>query len=146
MTYTITTTVEGQFEAVLKATAEAIENEGFGLLTDVDVQATLEEEIGAERSQYRILGACNPSLARDGLDTEPQLGALLPCNVVVYETDSGAISVHAVDPERLIGVTENAELTAAAAEIGERFERVIDAVDGQFPPETDDDEVLAQPT
>jgi len=146
MTYTITTTVDGQFEDVLEATAGAIEDEGFGLLTEIDVQSTLEQKLDTEFRRYRMLGACNPSLARDGLDTEPELGALLPCNVVVYETESGAVSVHAVDPERLIGVTGNSELAVTAADVGERFERVIAAVDERFATATDEDSAVAQPT
>ncbi|MFB6165861.1 MAG: DUF302 domain-containing protein [Haloarculaceae archaeon] len=128
MSYTIQTTVAGEFDDVVDATIDALSEEGFGVLCDIDVQATLEEKLGEEFRQYRILGACNPPLAHEGLTEELDLGALLPCNVVVYEADDGSITVSAVDPEQLVGVTGNDALDEIGTEVHDRFERVLDAV------------------
>lgn len=130
MNYTIQTTVTGEFDDVVDATNAALKEEGFGVLCDIDIQTTLEEKLGEEFRQYRILGACNPSLAYEGLTEEIELGALLPCNVIVYETDDGDIVVSAVDPQQLVGIADNDALDPIATEVTERFERVLAAVDG----------------
>jgi len=128
MNYTMRESVSGDFDEAVEATVDALEDEGFGVLCDIDVQATLEEKLGAEFRQYRILGACNPALAHEGLLEEIELGALLPCNVVVYETDDGEIAVSAVEPQRLVGIADNPELDSIATEVHERFERVLSTV------------------
>jgi uncharacterized protein (DUF302 family) len=130
MEYTIQTTIAGEFDDVVDATNAALKHEGFGVLCDIDIQATLKEKLGEEFRQYRILGACNPPLASEGLNVETELGALLPCNVIVYEDDNGDIVVSAVDPEQLIGVADNDALDSIATEVTDRFERVLAAVDG----------------
>ena len=132
MEYTIQSTIDGEFDDVVAATNTALSDEGFGVLCDIDVQSTLEKKLGEEFRQYRILGACNPPLAHEGLTEEIELGALLPCNVVVYETDDGDIVVSAVDPEQLVGIAENDALDSIATEVSERFERVLGAVRDQF--------------
>lgn len=126
--YTIQETVSGEFDDVVETTIDALENEGFGILCDIDVQATLEEKLGEEFQQYRILGACNPPLAHEGLTEEIELGALLPCNVIVYETDDGDVTVSAVDPQQLVGIADNRALDAIANEVNDRFERVLESV------------------
>ncbi|WP_459191954.1 DUF302 domain-containing protein [Halosimplex sp. J119] len=128
MGYTIQTTVDGEFDDVVERTIGALEDEGFGVLCDIDVQATFAKKLDEEFRQYRILGACNPQLAYDGLGDELELGALLPCNVVVYETDDGPVAVSAVDPAKLVGITDNPELDPIAADVSERFERVLDSL------------------
>ncbi|MCY4732868.1 DUF302 domain-containing protein [Natronomonas gomsonensis] len=128
MNYTIQTAAIGEFDDVVDTTIAALEDEGFGVLCDIDVQATLEEKLGEEFRQYRILGACNPALAHEGLAEEIELGALLPCNVIVYETDDGDIVVSAVDPNQLVGIADNDALDSVATEVNERFERVLSAV------------------
>lgn len=128
MSYTLNTRVDGAFDDVVSATIEALEAEGFGVLCDIDVQATLEKKLDEDFRQYRILGACNPQLAHEGLEEELDLGTLLPCNVVVYEGQSGDIVVSAVDPERLLEVTENADLDSIGADAHERFERVLETL------------------
>ncbi|RBI61132.1 hypothetical protein DMJ13_15510 [halophilic archaeon] len=128
MDYTMQTHVDGDFDAVVEQTTNALEDEGFGVLCDIDVRATFAEKLDEEFRQYRILGACNPGLAYQGLEDEIELGALLPCNVVVYETDEGTVAVSAVDPERLVGITDNADLDPIAEDVSERFERVLDAL------------------
>jgi uncharacterized protein (DUF302 family) len=128
MSYTTRKQVDGQFDEVVERTISALEDEGFGVLCDIDVQATFEEKLDEEFRQYRILGACNPQLAFEGLREEIELGALLPCNVVVYEGDDGSVVVSAVDPGRLVGITENPDLDAIAEDVSERFERVLESV------------------
>jgi uncharacterized protein (DUF302 family) len=128
MDYTMQTRVDGEFDAVVERTIDALEDEGFGVLCDIDVRATFAEKLDEEFRDYRILGACNPKLAYEGLEDEIELGALLPCNVVVYETDGGEVAVSAVDPERLVGIADNSDLDRIAEEVAERFERVLDAV------------------
>lgn len=129
MEYTIQTTVTGEFDAAVDATNAALKDEGFGVLCDIDVQTTLEEKLGEEFRQYRILGACNPPLAYEGLNAEIELGALLPCNVIIYETDDGDIVVSAVDPGQLVGIADNDALDSIATDVTERFERVLAAID-----------------
>jgi uncharacterized protein (DUF302 family) len=128
MGYTIQASVSGEFDRAVEATIDALEEEGFGVLCDIDVQATLEQKLGEAFRQYRILGACNPALAHEGLNEEVDLGALLPCNVVVYETDDGAVTVSAVDPRQLVGIADNEALDPIATEVHDRFERVLAAV------------------
>ncbi|MFB6155002.1 MAG: DUF302 domain-containing protein [Haloferacaceae archaeon] len=128
MSYTISTTVDDDFDSVVESAIAALEDEGFGVLCDVDVQATFEKKLDVEYDRYRILGACNPSLAHQGLEEEPDLGALLPCNVTVYERDDGTVAVSAVDPAVLVAVTENPELDAIGEEVHERFQRVVDSL------------------
>jgi uncharacterized protein (DUF302 family) len=130
MAYTIDRTVTGEFDDVVEATVEALGEEGFGVLCDIDVRATLREKLDEEFRNYRILGACNPPLAHEAMETELQLGALLPCNVVVYERDDGAVGVSAVDPGELLSVVDNPDLDPVADEVEARFERALDAVAG----------------
>ena len=134
MKYTIQTKIDGEFDDVVDATNAALKDEGFGVLCDIDIQATLKEKLGEEFRQYRILGACNPPLAYEGLSAETELGALLPCNVIVYETDDGVIVVSAVDPEQLVGIADNDALDSVATEVSERFDRVLAAVTDEFEP------------
>ncbi|ELZ12255.1 hypothetical protein C479_05588 [Halovivax asiaticus JCM 14624] len=121
--------MRGSFDEVVDETIDALEDEGFGVLTDVDVQATFAAKLDEEFRQYRILGACNPGLAHEALGEEIELGALLPCNVVVYETDEGAISVNAVDAMELLDLAESSELDVIGEEVHERYERVVETID-----------------
>ena len=132
MEYTIQTNIDGEFNDVVDATNAALKDEGFGVLCDIDIQATLKEKLGEEFRQYRILGACNSPLAYEGLRAETELGALLPCNVIVYENDDGAIVVSAVAPDQLVGIADNDALDSVAAEVSERFDRVLAAVTDEF--------------
>ena len=135
MTYTITTTVDAQFDDVITEVTTALEDEGFGILANIDVQTTLKEKLDVDVDQYQILGACNPALAHQGLVEEPELGALLPCNVIVYEADDDIV-VSAVDPVQLLNVADNPQLEEISTDVHERFERVITAVGAQFPTES----------
>ncbi|MGM0399393.1 MAG: DUF302 domain-containing protein [Halobacteriota archaeon] len=128
MAYTTRTTVDASFDEAIDATKAALEDEGFGVLCDIDIQATFQEKLGEEFQRYRILAACNPPLAHEGLNEEIELGALLPCNLIVYETDDGEVVVSAVDPERLVGIADNEALDSIATEVKERYERVIESL------------------
>jgi len=115
------------FDAVLPRVREALKGEGFGVLTEIDVQATLKEKLDVDHDRYVILGACNPPLAHRALTAEPDLGVLLPCNVVVYEHD-GATRIVAVDAGAMLGVAGNPELDEIAADVRARLTRVIEGV------------------
>lgn len=128
MSYTLDTEVDDPFEDVVARTEDALAEEGFGVLCDIDVKATFAAKLDVDFRKYRILGACNPPLAHEGLTAEPGLGALLPCNVVVYEADDGTVAVRAVDPEELLDAVDNPALDEIAVDVRERFERVLDSV------------------
>ena len=132
MRYTIQKTVSGDFDEVVETTIDTLKDDGFGVLCDIDVQATLKEKLGEEFRHYRILGACNPALAYQGLNEEIELGALLPCNVIVYETDSGEVVVSAVEPHQLLKVADNETLDSIATEVHNRFERVLASIAEEF--------------
>ena len=104
---------------------EELKVEGFGVLTEIDVQATLKEKLEIDVEPYVILGACNPPLAHEALTADPELGTLLPCNVVVSERD-GETHVSAIDPERMLSIVERDDLAPLAAEVRERLVRVVD--------------------
>jgi uncharacterized protein (DUF302 family) len=128
MTYTIDKTVSGSFNDVIERTITALKNEGFGVLTDIDVQATLKAKLGAEFRPYRILGACNPPLAKSALDVEDKIGVLLPCNVIVQEKSTGSVEVSAVNPIASMERTGNKQLTQVASEVARKLERAVAAI------------------
>ena len=125
--YAITTTVEMDFDAVVTRVREELAKEGFGVLTEIDVQATLEQKLGVKGEPYLILGACNPPLAHQGLGIEPDLGVLLPCNVVV-RTDHGAVRVSAMEPGAAMRLAANADLAPLAAEARDRLDRALSQI------------------
>ncbi len=116
MKYGHETVVEGKFEEVIDRTKAALAERGFGVLTEIDVAATLKKKIGAEIEPYVILGACNPTFAHQALQREPDLGLLLPCNVVVMQK-AGKTYVKTIDAGAMLGVTGNTALTALAGEV-----------------------------
>jgi uncharacterized protein (DUF302 family) len=122
----------GHAEATERARA-ALAEQGFGVLTEIDVQATLRAKLGQEMGRYLVLGACNPGLAQRGLAAEQELGALLPCNVVVYEDRAaGGETVVAVqDPRAMLGAVGNPALAAVAAEARQRLERALATLGGR---------------
>ena len=126
--YGIGTEIAGSLDAAVERTKEALKAEGFGVLTTIDVRETMKQKLGVDMNPYVILGACNPQLAYRGLQAEPDLGLLLPCNVTVRERD-GRCEVMAVDPAMMLGmVGENEELRDVAAEAARRLRRVVDAL------------------
>lgn len=129
MGYSIDRVLEQKdFERVVARTREELQKEGFGVLTEIDVQATLKAKLGAEMPPYLILGACNPPLAHRVLELEPRIGVLLPCNVVVRQRDDGRIEVSAMDPEAAMQMVENPGVREVAREVRERLARVVAAV------------------
>ena len=121
-------TVDLPFEAALNRVTEALQNEGFGVLTEIDVQATLKEKLGENMPPYRILGACNPPLAHRALSVEPQIGLLLPCNVVVRVDDAGKTQVEIMDPDAVLQLVGRPELASIAGEVRSRLERVLQSL------------------
>ena len=117
MTYYISKSVDKPFDDVVADMAARLKEQGFGLLTDIDVQATLKSKIGADMGRYRILGACNPRLAHEALKVEEKLGVLLPCNVIVREAADGRVEVASVDPVAAMERTGNPALASMAEEV-----------------------------
>ncbi len=119
----VVTTSRSMVEAE-EAITKSLASEGFGILTEIDVAATLREKLGVERTPYKILGACNPLLANRGLEAEADLGLLLPCNVVVYARGDRTV-VAALEPQLMADVTDNPELQEVAAEARGRLEKAL---------------------
>jgi uncharacterized protein (DUF302 family) len=128
MSYYMARTVSRPFDTVVSDVIESLKAEGFGVLTDIDVQATLKAKIGAEVPKYRILGACNPRLAHEGLQLENKLGVLLPCNVIVREATDRQVEVASVDPVSAMERTGNPALTATAEDVRQRLLRALSAI------------------
>lgn len=116
------------FEEAVTRLPDALKEEGFGVITQIDLQETFRAKLGVEFRRYRIFGACNPSFAHAAVQTDPRIGVLLPCNVVVYEKDDGGAVIGAVDPMQTLGGGDDAKdaaLTDIAREVGSRLERVL---------------------
>lgn len=122
--YTLSTPIDLPFDEAVARTREELAREGFGVLCEIDVQATLEKKLGVQREPYLILGACNPPLAHRALEAEPELGVLLPCNVVVYQ-EQGHTHIAAVNAEQMLSIVGNDELGPTASEVRTRLESVV---------------------
>lgn len=123
--YTVSTTTPLPFDEAVGRVCEQLAAEGFGVLCEIDVQATLKNKLGVEREPYLILGACNPSLAHAALEAEPELGVLLPCNVIVYQQE-GQTHIAAIDAEQMLSIVSNDKLAATATEVRRRLAGVVE--------------------
>ncbi|MBF0266798.1 MAG: DUF302 domain-containing protein [Gammaproteobacteria bacterium] len=116
--------IKGTMQEAEQKTIEALKTEGFGVLTEIDVQATLKNKINIDRAPYKILGACNPKIANDVLNIEPDVGLLLPCNVVIREVADNQISVSLIDPEAMFTVVNNDKVKDKVSEVKAKFVRI----------------------
>lgn len=128
MSYYLATTVDKPFDAVIADVTARLKEQGFGILSDIDVQATLKSKIGAEMPRYRILGACNPRFAHEALQREDRLGVLLPCNVIVRETADRRVEVASVDPVAAMERTANPALRPMAEEVRRLLSEVVSRI------------------
>ena len=126
--YAFGKTVAMTQEQALQAVTQALAVEGFGVLTEIDVAATLKKKLGIERAPYKILGACNPQFAARALEAESQIGAFLPCNVVVRQGGDGKTVVEFMDPDAVLGLVGRPEIAPIAAEVRARLTRVLEAL------------------
>ncbi|WP_435202182.1 DUF302 domain-containing protein [Janibacter sp. GS2] len=131
MQYALTATVDAPFAETLTATREALADQGFGVLTEIDLAATLKAKLGTDIEPHVILGACRPQLAEQAVAREASIGLLLPCNVVVRAESEHRTVVEAVDPEVLVSVTENSELTGVAQDARTRLDAALAALPAQ---------------
>jgi len=114
------------FDEAIDKITEALKTESFGVLTEIDVKAVLKKKIGVDRKPYTILGACNPQLANQAINADPDIGLLLPCNVVVREEDNGVITVAFMDPNAVLGLVEQSGVEQLAGEVRAKLEKVRD--------------------
>jgi len=126
--YGLRATINVPYEEAIKKTTAALKEEGFGVLTEIDVKATLKKKLDVDFRRYVILGACNPPLAHQALTNELEIGLLLPCNVIVYETDEGQSTVSVVNPMAMMSVSDNKALQNVANEAQTRLSRVIESI------------------
>jgi uncharacterized protein (DUF302 family) len=127
MEYTFGVTVHGEFDDVVARVTDQLGKQGFGVLSDIDVQATLKAKLDVDRSAYRILGACNPPYANQALQADPEIGALLPCNVIVRQDDDG-VRVACMDPAAVLSLVDAPAVAELAAEVRKRLEHVVGAL------------------
>ena len=128
MSYHFSKTVDGDFDTVIARTTEVLKEHGFGVLTNIDIKATLKAKIDADFRPYVILGACNPGFAHQALLAEDKVGTMLPCNVIVQQHDDGSIEVSAVDPMASMRAIENPTLGETAGEVRSMLQAVVDAI------------------
>ena len=128
MAYYFSTTLNDSFESSIDRVTRALEAEGFGVLTEIDVTGTMKKKLDVEFRKYRILGACNPPFAHRALEAEDKIGTMLPCNVIVQEHEPNQVEVAAINPVSSMQAVENESLAPIAVEIASRLRRVIAAL------------------
>ena len=128
MEYTINRLIkDAGFDAIDARIRAALTDKGFGILTEIDVQATMKKKLGVEMPAYRILGACNPKMAHEAIGIEPRVGAMLPCNVILREVEGG-VEVSAIDPVASMQAIDNAELHAVAGQVRDLLKKAVEAI------------------
>lgn len=125
MSYYFTKKINGDFESAITKVTEELKKEGFGILTEIDVQATFKKKLDIDFKKYRILGACNPNFAYEAIKAEDKIGTMLPCNVIVQEQEDGIVEVSAVDPIASMVSVQNNSLANIASEVSVKLNRVI---------------------
>lgn len=130
--YSFSTRLEGDMADIERQVVDALKDVGFGILTEIDVQATLKKKLGVEQRPYKILGACNPPLAHRAMETDPDIGLLLPCNVVVRQEVDDTITVAFMDPVAVLTLVDKASVVELATEVRGRLERVRQTLGGEF--------------
>ena len=128
MSYYFAKTLTMNFDDALRHTTEVLKQEGFGIITEIDVKETFKQKIGVDFRNYRILGACNPKLAHEALDIEDKVGTMLPCNVVVQDIGGGKIEVAAIDPVASMQAIDNPRLREAASVVQAKLKKVVEAL------------------
>ena len=126
MSYYFTKTVNEDFEGAIEKVTEELKQEGFGILTEIDVKETFKKKLDKDFRKYRILGACNPNMAFQAIQSESRIGTMLPCNVIVQELDNGKVEVSAVDPVASMQAVKNDSLGDIAGQVREKLKKVID--------------------
>jgi len=126
--YGFSVQIPGDFQEAVSRVTEALKAQGFGIISDIDVQSTMKEKLGVDGQPYRILGACNPSLAHRALQAEPDIGLLLPCNVVVRQAQDGRIIVSFMDPEAVLSLVNRNEIDELGNEVRQRLEKVRESL------------------
>ncbi len=128
MSYYFAKALSAGFDDAVRRTVEALKQQGFGIITEIDVKDTLKKKIGVDFRNYRILGACNPALAHKALSIEDKVGTMLPCNVVVQDAGNGTTEVAAIDPVASMQAVDNPRLKAAAQEVQDRLRKVVESL------------------
>ena len=129
MSYYISRSTNYSFDEAVDRITQAVKTEGFGILTDIDVQSTLKEKINVDFKKYRILGACNPTFAYEAFQVEDQIGIMMPCNITVIEQDNGHVDISIMDPTAAFNVIENEDLQPFANELKMKLERSLTYLD-----------------
>jgi uncharacterized protein (DUF302 family) len=128
MTYYFAKTLDADFESAVARTREALQKQGFGVITEIDVTKTLKSKIGADFRPYLILGACNPHMAHEALQIEDKVGTMLPCNVVVQQTAPGKVEIAAIDPTESMRAIDNPRLLQTARQVGQMLQEVVSSI------------------
>ena len=128
MNYGYQRTVEKSFESVDTALREALPEVGFGIITEIDVQKTFKEKLDIDYNKYRIFGACNPTLAKQALDQQPEVGMLMPCNVIFWENEDGTVTISAVDGEQQLSPTDEEDLVQLGRDVNGMLRHAVDSI------------------